>query len=149
MLSILHGFSFIGYVAFIWYSFWRAMDVRLMRAKNMFQFNDELVADYQQTTVAVANLSLVFFALCLALFVYTILREKGARRAFSIVAVVFSAGMLIWSLLMKESPSHISFDEVYPVWILVPVFYTACSMMIVYRRKSPASNDEILDHNFR
>jgi len=46
------------------------------------------------------------------------MRNKGNNRPLSFFGIFISTVVLFWDLLMLTSPTSISFDEVYLVWIL-------------------------------
>lgn len=145
MLRRLHGLAFLAYVLFGVFSALKGVEIHLLRVEyNMMHLLDATERVYVDKTEFFALLSLLFFAFVLALFLYSLRITQAAKRAMAFFGAFIALIMLVWSLLMKVSPTHISFDEVYPAWLAALMLLLICSL-VLFRIREHQTDPDLLD----
>lgn len=98
---------------------------------NSFDWNtfDSSIGSANNATREGAFVIGLFFIYYLFLFLWGMLKIKRTTyKVIAIISTVVTLGMLIWDSIMFNSPSHISFDEVAPAFMLYAVFILAFSI---------------------
>ncbi|MFI5202941.1 MAG: hypothetical protein ACHQF2_00475 [Flavobacteriales bacterium] len=104
---------------------------RISEARNVY--NEELFSaetDNQALVIEhvgrytneIGFMSIVYFLLCAAASVFAFIQFR--RKVFMFSGIVCSTGMIIWSIVMLQNPTGVSFDEVGPVWIVMTLIQT-------------------------
>jgi hypothetical protein len=78
--------------------------------------------------------SIVYFVTCLGFFVAA--WRVSPRRKLAILGAVACVVMTLWSLLVDDG---ISFDEVYPAWIVAAIVFGALQLAMLERPDTPAA----------
>lgn len=104
-------------------------------------------------TKEVAENSLFWFSLTFVIFLFSFFSKTKQVRTISTIGNLICMVMLIWSTLMFLSPTHISFDEVFPAWIIALfILMILHGLAFFFLRKSTlrseAPLEDVLDQDF-
>ncbi len=94
-----------------------------------------------QLTTEIGLISLVPFIGFLVLF----LANSRRKKTLSIFGVIFSGGMLLWDMLMLNSPTHISFDEVAPGWMIYGIISALFFALLNRKIKPKRVKEDVID----
>lgn len=64
-----------------------------------------------------ASLPFIVFNIFIFLFNPTKV-NTGTSKTINILGLCLSAALMLWNIMMLQSPTHISFDEVFSAWLI-------------------------------
>lgn len=94
---------------------------------NPMSYNNNSGAGITREAALVFGAFYIFFLTTFILGLNKI--KRLTYKVIGIIAIIISAGMLIWDMIMFNSPSHISFSEVAPAKMLYSPFILAFSIV--------------------
>ncbi|HCA83456.1 MAG TPA: hypothetical protein DEP18_06685 [Flavobacteriales bacterium] len=116
---------------------------------DLLYYSENSIPHYVIHTKSTAIYALLFFPLLLIIFSLSLILSRHKLRVLHYSAIIAAIVMEAWSYLMYESPRHISFDEVFPAWVIAAGFFIL-NALLIHRRlyKSIPDNSGILDQDF-
>lgn len=97
-----------------------------------FGYNYDYGYDYEveDLTIAASLWSLFFFLAFIAIDIMGLIKIKTTTvKVFSIIGLSLSGIFLLWNFAVMGSPGSLSFDEVYPGWVLYCLIMLAFSIV--------------------
>lgn len=95
-----------------------------------YSYNYDSDYEAEGLTVAAGLWSLFFFLAFMAIDILGLLKIKTTTvKVFSIIGMSLSGIFLLWDFAVIASPGSLSFDEVYPGWVLYCLIMLAFSIV--------------------
>jgi hypothetical protein len=116
------------------------------RSYNSYSYNSYEPISYdddhrdEDLTIEAGQLSLPFFGFFLVLAFITLIKLKTKiMKVLSIIGLILCSGMILWALVMMDSPGGVSFDETGGGWIfftLVQLAFSIVGTVHAFRKKA-------------
>lgn len=111
-----------------WDSFYSSLSSSYDYGYNYSSYSYDYRAD--DLTVAAALWSLFFFLCFIVIDLLGLLKVKTkTMKVFAIISLSLSGIFLLWDFAVMASPGSLSFDEVYPGWVLYCLIMLAFSIV--------------------